>query len=328
MRKTAPPRDSLKSAAEMRNGELKRAPYLELTSSRQGAWIINASKHLLRYESTHPSLDSLENILFAGKGGALLIKLSADEPEQLTRERVKVHAGACGIRSYELPLYLNALRALGCIDWDEANTTYEVLAFSRARVLETTSRILAGSLSGSGIEEALLEALEFCLRRPRLGSELREYLSASLSEEDVEYLLSLIKEFELLGSTVVPGRSEELYFNRYQFGNRAVDIGKAIAGFSEQDREYLDVLLEEVARSPGVQPGNVKVPDEVKLMAIGLGRSLRSLKFSGDCKVPYCPSSSTAFCRSGNLTPRRRCLPPLEDAALLTPLWRVQILTI
>lgn len=117
---------------------------MELTESRRGAWIINISKHLLRYESTNPSLGSLENILFAGKCGALLIKLSADEPEQLTYEKVKVHAAVCGIRSHELRVYLETLKVLGCVDWNKPKTHYEVLAFSRARVLETVSQTPEG----------------------------------------------------------------------------------------------------------------------------------------------------------------------------------------
>src|SRR5437870_4156544 len=101
----------------------------ELTPSRRGAWIINASKHLLRFDSTLPGLTALENILFAGRCGSLLIKLSGDETDQLTLAKVKAHARLCGIGALEMPLYLHTLQGFGCLDHDKAGGTFEVLAY-------------------------------------------------------------------------------------------------------------------------------------------------------------------------------------------------------
>lgn len=58
---------------------------IPLTLLRRGAWIINMSRHLFRYDITDPRLSAVDNILFAGKCGSVLIKLSADETEQLTQ---------------------------------------------------------------------------------------------------------------------------------------------------------------------------------------------------------------------------------------------------
>lgn len=118
---------------------------MSLTASRRGAWIINISKHLSKWDPTDPRLMPLDNILFAGKAGSLLIKLSADDPEELTLGRVRAHARFCDINPQELDTYLEALRTLDCIDWDSEKTTFEVLAFSRQRVLTTSSTILEGT---------------------------------------------------------------------------------------------------------------------------------------------------------------------------------------
>src|SRR5688572_20899627 len=114
-----------------------------LTDSRRGAWIINASKHLQTFDPTSPGLSSLENIAFAGKCGSLLIKISAYASEKLTSTKVSSHARASGISKAELPTYLESLKALGVIDWNRDKSTVEVLALSRQRVLNTTSRLLA-----------------------------------------------------------------------------------------------------------------------------------------------------------------------------------------
>jgi len=241
-----------------------------LGPSRQGAWIINVTKHLLNYGITTPGLSSLDTISFAGRCGSLLIKLSADETEQLALTKVRAHARLCGIGAYDLPGYLATLKSLGCLDSDEQGTTYEVLAFSRQRVLETTSRIFESLLS-SPLERVLPCLLEFCLTRPRLESEVKEYLSPLLDEQDVERILGLVETFEFLGILRVPRRSERLYFNGYQFGDRAVDIGKALAALLEEDRQELDHLLEEVARRPGTLIESLEVSERIRRLAVGLG---------------------------------------------------------
>lgn len=243
---------------------------LSLRLSRQGAWIINVTKHLLSYSITMPGLSQLDNILFAGKCGSLLIKLAADETEHLPLSKVTAHARLCGIGGPELPVYLEVLKSLGCVDSDQQSATYEVLAFSRQRVLETTSWIF-NSQPSSPVEKALPYLLDFCLTRPRLQSELKDYLSDSLSEQDVERILGLVETFELLGVFSGPASAERLYFNGYQFGDRAANIAKALRALSHQDRAELDNLLEEVAKRPGVLRESIGVSERTKKLAIALG---------------------------------------------------------
>jgi hypothetical protein len=243
---------------------------MSLIPSRRGAWIVNTSKHLINYKPTDIGLDHLDNILFAGKCGSLLIKLSADKTEQLNNLRVKAYARFCGISKQELPTYLKTLKAHGCLDWDQDGDTYEVLAFSRQRVLATTSDILE-ALSLESLESAVPDLLEFCLLRPRLLSEVKNYLSNILSEQDADHLIGLVSAFELLGSIDSSNQSEKLYFNGYQFGDRAVEIGKALAVLSDEGREELNFALEKIADRPGTPLSSLNVSEATERLAIGLG---------------------------------------------------------
>ena len=243
---------------------------MKLTPSRRGAWIVNTGKHLGQYDQSHPGLSYLDNIAFAGKCGSLLITLSGDATEQLNHRRVKAHARACGIGGLELQTYLQILRVHNCVDWDTAGKAYEVLAFSRQRVLATTSDILS-ELSLSGFERVLPDLLEFCLLRPRLSSEVQEYLSDVLPEEEIEHLLELVSSFEILGVVETPDESEKLYFNGYQFGDTAKEIGKALLMLSEDLREELDLAIARVARRPGMPLEDLGVAKRTEGLAVGLG---------------------------------------------------------
>jgi hypothetical protein len=259
----------------------------KLSLSRQGAWIVNASKHLLSVaDVTHPGLSTLDNIIFAGKCGSLLIKLSADETERLTSVRVRAHARLCGIGGPELKTYVDILNQFGCLDFDVSRDTYEVLAFSRQRVLEHTAEILATQIA-TPIELSLIPLLEYCLLRPRLESEVKELLAGLLSEEDSDHLLRLIRNFELLGTIKIDNRGEYLYFNGYQFGDRAHNIGKCLSALSADKKDQLNQLLEMVSKHPGTPPENVGVPGDILRLAVGLGLIEESQVHSGANKATF-----------------------------------------
>ncbi|QIN81070.1 hypothetical protein GBA65_21780 (plasmid) [Rubrobacter marinus] len=268
---------------------------MDLSPSRRGAWIVNTSKHLSEINPSHPGLSHLENIDFAGKCGNLLITLSGDTTEQLSLRRVKTHARNCGIGGPELTTsYLPTLKAYGCLDWDATGNTYEVLAFSRQRVLATTSDILSG-LALSGFERVLPDLLEFCLLRPRLSSEVKEYLSDLLVEEDADHLIELVSSFELLGVAETIDQRQKLYFNRYQFGDKVKGIAKALPMLSDERREELDEAIERVGRRPGMPLDELRLSESAKGLAVGLG----ILDVS---KVPS-PSGSVEFVTSAGLAP-------------------------
>lgn len=243
---------------------------ISISSRRRGAWLVIIEKHLLRFNTTEFALSELDNLSFAGKCGALLVKLSADDTEQLAHTKVKAHARLCGIGACELSIYLDTLKAFGCLDWDKVSNIYEVLAFSRERVLDTTSAIFLSSTL-SKTEKIIPNVLEFCLMRPRFASEIKENISSEIPGKNIEHLLSLIETFDLLGHIHIERAKEDLYFNGYQFGDKAEDIGKALGALPEEDRESLDELINIVTESPGTPPENVNVPKKIKTLAIGLG---------------------------------------------------------
>ena len=293
---------------------------MKLTPSRRGAWIVNTAKHLGQYDQSHPGLSYLDNIAFAGKCGSLLITLSGDATEQLSHRRVKAHARACSIGGPELTTYLQTLKVHNCVDWDASGKSYEVLAFSRQRVLATTSDILSG-LSLSGFERVLPDLLEFCLLRPRLSSEVKEYLSDMLTEEETEHLLELVSSFEILGVVETPDESEKLYFNGYQFGDTAKEIGKALLMLSEDLREELDFAIAKVASRPGMPLEDLGVAKRTEWVANRTRSpgSLRSRQPGWDSEVRYLRPAGPTFGRKPDSTPGGRRFPPLEDASLFLP---------
>src|SRR5215471_3567154 len=220
-----------------------------LTATREGAWLVNISKHLVNFAPNSLGLAALENSFFAGKCGALLIKLSADETEQLTPRKVRAHAQVCGISGTELPVYLQTLKSHECLDWDENEEVYEVLPFSRERVLETAAKIFHAMI-GVGDGERLMPALlEFCLLRPRLQSEAKNFLCRSISEQEADRLLETVATFNLLGVEVLlQPFPQKLYFNEYQFGEKdqLVKAGQAIAVLEPEKRDELNTLLDAV----------------------------------------------------------------------------------
>jgi hypothetical protein len=245
-----------------------------LTATREGAWLVNISKHLVTFAPNIIELAVLENAFFAGKCGALLIKLSADETEQLTRKKVRAHAQICGVSGTELPIYLQSLKLHECLDWNEGEEVYEVLPFSRERVLDTTSKIFRGAVAATDAEKALPALLEFCLLRPRLHMEVKDFLCKSISEKEADRLLEIVTTFNLLGVEVLLQPSPvKLYYNEYQFGERdqLVKAGSAIAELPAAKKSELNDLLEAVASKPGTPPESVPVADETKQFAIAVG---------------------------------------------------------
>jgi hypothetical protein len=200
-----------------------------ISPKRQGAWIVNISKHLINFPPNTIGLSYFENLFFAGKCGSLLIKVSADETEQLTLTKVKAHAQVSGITGPELKVCLETLRAFGCLGWNQSENIYEVYAFSKDRVLDTTSSIFEGSVEVTELEKTLPFLLEFCLLRPRLESEAMEFLTTLMSESIAKQLLELTQSFGLLGADVVLGKLERLFYNEYQFSekNKLAAIGTA-----------------------------------------------------------------------------------------------------
>ncbi len=104
------------------------------------------------------------------------------------------------------------------------------------------------------------------------------YLSDSLSEEDAEHIIELVSSFDILGVVETPEQRERLYFNHYQFGDKAGDIAKALPMLSDERREELDVAIGQVGRRPGLPLDDLKVSESTKGLAVGVLGSWMSLK--------------------------------------------------
>jgi len=243
----------------------------KMRATRLGAWLVILSKNLARFDTTNPSFGAVEDIVFAGRCGDLLIKLSSDKTEKLTERKVQAHARLCGIDKFSLTQYIQVLQAQGCLDKSRDSSTFEVLASSRERVLTTSADIFNSTVGASKVERALPEILEFCLSRPRLSSEITAELAKTLTDEEVKEALALITTFGLLGFSKVGSRDEGLYYNAYQYGDRHVTIGKALSAMPADKRGQLDEFLGQVAAQPGTPLDKMKVPADIKHFAASLG---------------------------------------------------------
>ncbi len=88
---------------------------------------------------------------------------------------------------------------------------------------------------------------------------------------------------------------EKLYFNRYQFGDKAEDIAKAFPMLSDGLREELDAAIDQVGGRPGVPLDDLQMSERTKDLAVGLG----ILDVS---EVPS-PSGVVKFVTSAGLAP-------------------------
>lgn len=262
-----------------------------ISPSRKGAWAVNVSKHLRSLDATHQGLDELHNLTFAGQCGDLLITLSGDNDEQLEYSRVRRQARACAIDPTALDGFLKTLRFYGCIDWDASGNYYEVLAHSRQRVLQTTNNILENTLPKHSYDEVLIELLEFCLVRPRLTWEVKNFLTTKLYEEDADALLALVANLHILGVLDLDEEQQKVYFNTHEFGENARDIGQNLVAISQDQYEEVNKAIEYVERYPaGVFPESLPVTDTVKRFVIGMGLVDQSIVITGEGPVSYLTS--------------------------------------
>lgn len=243
----------------------------DLGDSRRGTWIVNLTKHLLQFSSTSPALVLLDRVTYAGKCGCLLMKLTADQPDQMTRERISHHARLVGISPYELDAYLTTLEVQGCLSADQKRSVFEVLTYSTSRVLQTTGKLFREAMP-TPFETALLELLEHCLLRPRLEGEVKQFLKAHLSDEDVDRVLDIVEAFQILGA--VPGTgspSERLYFNAHQFADKAREIGPVLKSLSHNELRDIDALVQMVEARPGLSLEDLAIPPRLHRLATHLG---------------------------------------------------------
>jgi hypothetical protein len=238
---------------------------------RFGTWAVNIAKHLMDFITTSELLGEVEEIQFGGQCGLLLVRMSADETEKIALERVKVLARNAGIPGHSLQIYLKTAHQYGLVDWDAKQTIFEVLAMSRERILQTSAAITKSSISDSKGQMHLPDLLEWILQRPRRRSEVVEKATSLTDAKEGAVLVNIIEEFGLTGVEKANKSLNDLFFNEYQFEDRAHDYTVTLNTLNEEQQEQFHNLLKRVSRHPGIAVSALSTPPPILDAAVSLG---------------------------------------------------------
>lgn len=202
----------------------------------KGAWLIHHASKLSRV--TNP-LD-FESILTAGKAGALLSALSANEQTSMTNETIDAIRRAASITKTEMPGLLQQLGSRGVVSVSSSGV--DVLGVTSDTILEHTAG-LYDALSPGQRENAALDFAEEVSVRPVDQKTAAEQLSDThkLAKADAGEFILQCEEIGFVDSESLDA-SRKLYFNGNIF--RRENARKMDAVFSSLKPEEVARLNE------------------------------------------------------------------------------------
>jgi len=246
-----------------------------MESTIKGTWIVNSNKHLLDIRSNTPELSYFEATSLAGKSGTLLARLTSDEEEIISRNRIRVFARESGISFGELRPCLDLLKSKGKVDYtvdgEGKVKAVEVYCFSTKDVLETTSHIY-DDLDPSENEEASVAVLDKTFHLPLTESEILEKLTAAGFDEKASRLtLKLQRNLGLVRADTL--QDELLYFNEYAFAGKHEKIARALKGLKRDERGAVETIQQLIEENPGYPLDTLarKFPAEILKLMEGVG---------------------------------------------------------
>ena len=221
----------------------------------KGTWLINTYKHFVGLRQDAPELSHFEATEGAGKSGALLARLSADQSEIIPADKVKAFARQSNIRGGELPACLRNLRKQDKIDYTgdpyDAISDVEVYCFSTQDALSTTSAVY-NALAPTTYENASLISLGETFLLPRSDQELLETLtSQGLSEEQASTTLRLQEALYLVQVAKGPELAHPIFFNEHAFTGNPAKIALALQGLTAKEHQEVEDIQNLVNDNPG-----------------------------------------------------------------------------
>lgn len=144
----------------------------------KGTWIVNTVKHLAELKQYTSELAFYEATEQAGKAGAFLGRLVADNQEIVPIQNAKVFARQSSISPAELVTYLNYLRQAEKVDYSVDSMgrpkEIEIYCFSGKDALESVSTIY-DKLEPLQEENASLIGLNHTFHLPRTPRSLKSF---------------------------------------------------------------------------------------------------------------------------------------------------------
>jgi hypothetical protein len=250
----------------------------------KGTWIVNTTKHISDVKTVTQELAYYEATERAGKAGALLGRLVADQQEIITYDTAKAFARQSSISPDAVDTYLKILRNAGKVDYSSDSLDnikeIEIYCFSGTSALETVADVY-GNLNPSQEEQASLNALHATYELPRYEDEVMELLTESeFSEAVARNTIQLQKVFGLVKTS--GDSASPILYNEYAFTGDPQRTIKALDNLSTEERDNVQEVLQLVMDSQGflreAMPANIR-PDIVTMMeGVGLldGITVRS----------------------------------------------------
>ncbi|MDQ0176270.1 hypothetical protein [Bacillus chungangensis] len=241
----------------------------------KGTWIVNTVKHLGELKQNTTELSFFEATEQAGKAGAFLGRLVADQQEIVDINSAKIFARQSSISPAELVTYLDYLKKEEKVDYNVdvlgRPKEIEVYCFSGKEALETVSS-LYDKLSPHDEEQASLLGLNETFILPRYPVELKEALTKKgIGEECADTTIKLQEIFGLVKSS---GKGEEIVlYNEYSFSGDPHRVTKALSSLKDSEREMVQEIQKLITDNQGFLadsiPTNIK--PEIILMMEGVG---------------------------------------------------------
>lgn len=219
----------------------------------KGTWIVNTVKHLAELKQNTSELAFFEATEQAGKAGAFLGRLVADNQEIIPYNNAKIFARQSSISPAEIITYLQYLKRAGKVDYTidamERPKEIEVYCFSGKDALETVSSIY-DKLEPQSEEQANLFGLNETFQLPRYPEELKEYLTKiGITEEVADTTISLQRTFGLVKASGEEG--ETVLYNEYSFSGDPQRVVKALSSLESEEREMVLEVQRIVSETPG-----------------------------------------------------------------------------
>lgn len=241
----------------------------------KGTWVVNTIKHLGDLKQNTSELSYFEATEQAGKAGAFLGRLVADQQEIIDINSAKIFARQSSITPGELNTYLGYLKSEEKIDYSTdilgRPKEIEIYCFSGREALEAVSS-LYDKLEPRDEEQASLLSLDETFAMPRYPEELKEFLmTCGVNEECAENTLQLQQTFGLVKSS--KKGADTVLYNEYSFNGDPHKVTKALSALKDSEREMVQETQRIIAENPGFLfeniPDNIK--PEIVLMMEGVG---------------------------------------------------------
>ena len=275
---------------------------------RQGIWVVNTRKRLAALRGDTPGYQLFEVTDMAGKCGALLSKVSSDQSEIVSTDRLEIYTSQSGIRKTEFEFCLKEIERTGKIGVqrlrDGTIKGIENYCFSTADIIQAVSEIYRSN-NPTITEVVSLDSLEVSSLMPQKEGELKnELCDMGYFERDVSTALCLQENFHLIGVKRNEFVSEAIFYNEHIFQIDPTKIVRAMEYLNSNERQIVSEIQELLRQTPGYPVDRLKRKYPTRIVdlmqGVGLLEELEVISNYGNSSFATLPQ--LRLTDSGNLS--------------------------